>query len=152
MEFQAGLGVVQLEQFDEIIKKRQSNVKYLNDKLAKYSDFFILPKYNTDISYLAYPLILRDDIRYRDCDWLTKYFDLDEFRDKLSQRGVESRPLFGSIPTMQPAYSEYESQYNNKLPNADYLSKNSFYIGIHQYLTQEDLDNIVSAFGGVLGV
>jgi dTDP-4-amino-4,6-dideoxygalactose transaminase len=137
MEFQAGLGMVQLEQFDEIIKKRQSNVKYLNDKLAKYSEFFILPKYSEDYSYLAFPLIIRDE-----------KIHTNAFREYLANNGIESRPMFGSIPTMQPSYKDYAKQYQYKLPNAEYLSNNSFYIACHQYLSQEDLDKIVEVFNG----
>jgi CDP-6-deoxy-D-xylo-4-hexulose-3-dehydrase len=116
-----------------------------------FSDFFIFPKYNEDISYLAYPLILQKDIRYRDCDWISMDFDLNGFRNKLLKLGIESRPMFGSIPTIQPSYKDYAEQYKDKLPNADYLSKNAFYIGIHQYLTKDDLDRIVGAFYDTLG-
>jgi dTDP-4-amino-4,6-dideoxygalactose transaminase len=141
MDIQAGLGLVQLDSFNDIILKRQFNVKYLNDRLSKYLDIFILPKYSENISYLAYPLIIKSDI----------HFDLDKFRNKLiTNYGIESRPLFGSIPTMQPAYSKYKTYYKDKLPNADYLSRNGFYIGIHQYLSKNDLDKIVEAFGGAL--
>lgn len=138
MDFQAGLGTVQLEHFDEIIKRRQDNVKYLNEKLQEnknISDWFILPKYSSDISYLAYPLILTNDNML-----------VEVIRKALDFYGIESRPLFGSIPTRQLAYSEYKEEYIGKLPNAEYLSDNAFYIGIHQYLTQDDLDYIVHCF------
>jgi dTDP-4-amino-4,6-dideoxygalactose transaminase len=135
MDFQAGLGLVQLEKFDEIIKARQNNVKYLNDKLKKYEEYFILPTYDESVSYLAYPIIIRED-----------KLDMDFIRDNLLKLNVESRPLFGCIPTRQPAYKEYKEQYKGKLPNAEYLSDNGFYIACHQYLSQDDLDCIVNAF------
>ena len=69
---------------------------------------------------------------------------------ELEQRGVEARPLFGSIPTQQVAYRHLRENYKNKLPNADYLGLNGFYIGCHQYLSQDDLDYIIKTFGGVL--
>ena len=64
--------------------------------------------------------------------------------------GVETRPLFGSIPTQQPAYSHLRDKYKNKLPNADYLGEYGFYIGCHQYLEQDDLDYVIKVFQEVM--
>jgi dTDP-4-amino-4,6-dideoxygalactose transaminase len=104
--------------------------------LAKFNDTFILPKYSEDYSYLAYPIIVKP----------TSKIKREEFRAKLLEKGIESRPIFLSIPTQQPAFSDYKNMYKGKLPNADYIGNNAFYIGCHQYLTEEDLMNIVKAF------
>ena len=139
MEFQAGLGVVQLSKFDDIIKKRQDNVKYLNDKLINYQNSYILPQFSRDYSYLAYPIIIRDNKINR-----------KELRKKLDARGIESRPLFGSIPTKQPAYNQYKSTYDGLLPNADYLSERAFYVGCHQYLSKDNLDYMGMVLGDIV--
>jgi len=139
-EFMAALGLVQLKKADWIKKKRQENVKFLNEGLAKISDILQLPKYSEDISYLAYPvvikkpsIILRNKLMY-----------------KLEKNGVEIRPLFSCIPTQQPAYQCLKEKYKGTLPNAEYVGKNGFYIGCHQYLEQEDLNYIISVFERVL--
>ena len=118
MEFQAALGLVQLNSFDDIIKKRQQNVEYLNRNLSKYSKDFQFPVYSDDVSYLAYPIVINKDSK----------INREKFRESIASLGVESRPLFGSIPTQQPAYSEYYEYYKDKLTNADYLGNNAFYI------------------------
>lgn len=64
----------------------------------------------------------------------------------LEQRGVETRPLFGCIPTQQPEYDYLRQQYAGKLPVADFIGSNGFYLGCHQYLSQEDLDYICESF------
>jgi CDP-6-deoxy-D-xylo-4-hexulose-3-dehydrase len=140
MEFQAALGVTQLEKVDWIIKKRAENVKYLNEGLQKFSDVFELPFYSKDYSYLAYPVIIKDP----------KKISRKRIREELEKRGIETRPLFGSIPTQQPAYKEYKPKYEGKLPNADYLGLNAFYFGVHQYLKQEDLDYVIKAFSEIV--
>jgi dTDP-4-amino-4,6-dideoxygalactose transaminase len=142
MEFQAALGLVQLAKAEWIIRQRQSNVRYLNEHLSCYSDILRLPAYSDDVSYLAYPVVIeRPDLVSR-----------KDLRRELEARGVETRPLFGSIPTQQPAYAHLKPQYAGRLPNADYLGLNAFYVGCHQYLTQEDLDIMVEAFHASLGV
>jgi len=140
MEFQAALGLVQLKRVNEILKQRQDNVKYLNEGLQEFNHLIQLPPHSTDISYLAYPMVIKD-----------LKINRERLRLLLEKEGVETRPLFGSIPTQQPAYSHLKERYSGKIPNADYLGLNAFYIGCHQYLNQEQLDHVISSFKKVLG-
>ncbi len=140
MEFQAALGIVQLAKADWILQQRQNNVRYLNRHLAKYSEFLQLPIYSDDVSYLAYPIVIKDP----------QAVSRKILRQMLEENGVETRPLFGCIPTQQPAYAYLKDEYAYKLPNADYIGKNGFYVGCHQYLEQGDLDYIIYVFDKVL--
>lgn len=128
-EFHAILARQQLKKIDKIIKQRQENIKYLNEGLEKFSDKIQLPLHFKDVSYLAYPLIIK-----------RKTLNRNKLCLRLEKLGIETRPLFGCIPTQQPAYAYLKKEYEGKLPNAEYLSNNGFYIGCHQYLTQDDLD------------
>jgi CDP-6-deoxy-D-xylo-4-hexulose-3-dehydrase len=76
---------------------------------------------------MGYPLILKLHLNRRD------------FLIRLEEKGVEARPLFGCIPLQQPAYSEYKERYEGKLPVAEYLGRQGFYIGCHQYLGDDDV-------------
>ena len=140
MEFQAALGITQLKKANWITKKRNENVKYLNDGLEEFSEVLQLPKYSKDISYLAYPIVIKKP------DVISR----KKIRYELEKRGIETRPLFGCIPTQQPAYKYLKKEYEGKLPNADYIGKNAFYIGCHQYLEQEDLDFVIRVFKEIL--
>jgi CDP-6-deoxy-D-xylo-4-hexulose-3-dehydrase len=140
MEFQAALGLTQLKKADWIIEKRRENVKYLNKGLEKFSDILQLPKYDENISYLAYPIVIKKPEK----------ISRKKLRQELEQKGIETRPLFGCIPTQQPAYYHLREKYNGKLPNAEYVGLNGFYIGCHQYLKKEDLDFIIKEFENIL--
>ncbi|MCK4401087.1 DegT/DnrJ/EryC1/StrS family aminotransferase [bacterium] len=140
-EIQAALATVQLEDIESNLQKRRENVKFLNEQLNNYQDIISLPLYSENISYLAYPIVLKPKCK----------FSRRELRLKLENNGIETRPLFGCIPLHQPAYEKYKDFYKNKLPHADYLAQNGFYIGCHQYLTEEDLDYIVKVFKLILG-
>jgi dTDP-4-amino-4,6-dideoxygalactose transaminase len=59
---------------------------------------------------------------------------------ELERRGVEARPLFGCIPTQQPAYAGMEGIYRNRVPVADHYGADGFYVGCHQYLSAEQVD------------
>jgi len=138
MEFQAALAITQLQHADQITKKRFENVKYLNESLEQFSDSLKLPDLYSNVSYMAYPIVLRDS-----------KFSRKKIRNELETNGIETRPLFGCIPTQQPAYNHLRDKYLGQLPIAENLGKNAFYIGCHQYLNQEDLDYIISVFKNV---
>jgi len=140
MEFQAALGLVQLEKVEEIIEKRKYNVRYLNKGLRPYEEIIQLPLYSDDISYLAYPLVIKKP----------NIISRKLLRHKLEESGIETRPLFGCIPTQQPAYTYLKKKYQDKLPNAEYIGLNGFYIGCHQYLKKDDLGFIISVFKKIL--
>ena len=135
MEFQAALALTQIDRADWILKRRQENVKYLNEALDGLQDIFQLPKYGSNISYLAYPLVIKKP----------NLISRAEVRSFLQSKGIETRPLFGCIPTQQPAYEKLRFKYKGKLPVAEYLGRNGFYLGCHQYLSREDLKYIAGA-------
>jgi len=140
MEFQAALGITQVKKADWITERRRENVKYLNERLEEFSDILQLPKFVDTVSYLAYPIVIKDQNK----------LSRKKLRRELEKHGIETRPLFGCIPTQQPAYDHLKEKYKDKLLNADYLGKNAFYVGCHQYLDQEDLDYMISIFKDVL--
>ncbi len=113
----------------------------MNDRLSRFSDVLELPLYSQDVSYLAYCVIVKENAK----------INRKLLRRSLDENGIENRPLFGCIPTQQPAYSYLKKDYEGRLPNAEYLGSNGFYIGCHQYLTEEDLDYIVKVFEKILG-
>lgn len=140
-EFQAALAIPQIKKADSIMRVRQKNVLYLNERLQALSDILQLPIYSTDISYLAYPIVIRD-----------AKINREQFMTKLEHKGVETRPLFGCIPTQQPAFSYLKPQYERRLPRADFVGKNGFYVGCHQYLSPEHLDYIVETISSTVSI
>ena len=137
-EFNAALGLNQLEVADEIILDRSQNVLYLNEGLKKFEEILQLPKWNKDISYLAYPIIVKNP------EIITR----NDLRIKLEKKGIETRPLFACVPEQQPAYKYLKGKY--ELPNAVWLSENGLHIGIHQYLTKKDLDKVIKTFDEII--
>jgi len=136
-EFTSAIANQKIEGMDKINKQRRGNVKYLNDGLKQYPRQLQLPVYSEEVSYLGYPLIVKE-------------VNKKDLLRKLESKGIETRPLFGCIPTQQPSFSYLKEEYKDKLPNAEYIGKKGFYIGCHQYLNKNDLDYIIKSFGEVI--
>ena len=136
MEFPTAIASAQIARAEDIAAKRRDNVRTLNDLLKKHSDMLRLPKYSDDVSYLGYPLVITNP----------KKLNRSRLQTSLETNGVETRPLFGCIPIHQPSFAHLKKKYKGKLPNAEYLGANGFYIGCHQYLSEDDLHFVADAF------
>jgi dTDP-4-amino-4,6-dideoxygalactose transaminase len=99
MEFQAALARVQLGHIEENIVDRQRNRDTLSIRLMGLELKGIIEPWNNETATvpMAFPIILKRS-GYR-----------DRVVAELERRGVEARPLFGCIPTQQPAYAGTEA-------------------------------------------
>lgn len=140
-EMEAALGIEQVEHMDEIVEKRRENLFYLNETLSPYGEFLELleEQPHERISPLCYPVVLTEAAPF-------ERFELTKF---LEQRGIETRPMFGSIPTQQPSY-RWMGYAPGDFPAAEYVGSRGFYIGCHQNVSRDDLDYIVENFAKFL--
>jgi len=130
MEFQAALARVQLRHIDENIARRRENVQRLNGHLIGLQEAGVVEPFAVQDSavHIAYPVVL------------TGHGYRDRVVAELEHRGVEARPLFGCIPTQQPAYTYLSRCYDHALPVACHYGADGFYVGCHQYLTDQQID------------
>lgn len=135
MEWQAAVARVQLSKVDENLERRWENVCTLNDVLRPAGDKLICPVRIAGTAFMAYPLVLEEGLGG----------SREAFLADLEAHDVEARPLFGCIPTQQPAFSQYKEQYEGKLPWAEYYGARGFYVGCHQYLSKDDMKRIGAA-------
>ncbi|MCM8787213.1 MAG: DegT/DnrJ/EryC1/StrS family aminotransferase [Candidatus Omnitrophica bacterium] len=61
-EIDAALGLIELKEWRNIIKKRQKNANYLTKQLSKFSDFLTLPKIRpeTEHGFMLYPIVIKN--------------------------------------------------------------------------------------------
>jgi CDP-6-deoxy-D-xylo-4-hexulose-3-dehydrase len=132
-EMEAALGLAQLKGWKKMIAKRQSNAKYLTEKLSPLSHQLSLPKIRpeTDHVFMVYPIVITD-----------KNFARDDVILTLEKNGIETRKL---LPTLsQPVYKRLFGTIESSYPVAKRVSDNGFYVGCHQDLSHKDLDWLVT--------
>jgi dTDP-4-amino-4,6-dideoxygalactose transaminase len=136
-ELEAALGIEQVALMDDIVRARRERLEYFNDHLARYEAVLQLfrPLPHEEISPLCYPLVVREAAPFQRFE-LTRY---------LEERGIETRPAFGCIPTQQPAYA-WMGHRAGEFPGAERVGARGFYIGCHQNITADDLAYVVSVF------
>lgn len=151
-EFYAALARVQLRHIEENIAKRKENEDQLALGLTTLTRAGLIEQYwiHSNSVPMAFPIILKTS-GYR-----------NRVVAELERRGVEARPLFGCIPTQQPAWAGmwneprmkavYEDRDNGTgLPVAEHYGADGFYVGCHQYLTAEQVDRMAIVIRDVIG-
>lgn len=133
LELQAAMGRVQLRKAHKIKRLRKANFNYLYKHLSKFSDL-ILPVWNenADVCWFAFPI--------------TCSVQRGKLVTYLEERGIETRSLFSGNIIRHPAYKDSMYRISESLLEADFITSNSFWIGVHPRMTQADREYVVKAF------
>ena len=133
-EMEAALGVAQLEERVELMRRRATLAGRLTAGLAGIQDALQLPaaRPGAEHGYMMYPLTLVDDRVAR-----------GPLIEHLETRGVETRYLLPLInqPIYRATFGDLDAQY----PIAARLNERAFYVGCHPDMTDEDADHVVAA-------
>ena len=133
-EFEASIGLAQVEQKDEIIKKRRDNAHFYKEKLAGLEKFIALPFEPEDRthSFMMFPILVKGDER-------------NELAAFLEKNNIETRDM----PTVvgQPYYRDiFPNMRVDDFPITKNIMNKGFYIGTHQYITEHEREYIINKF------
>ncbi len=140
---QAALGLAQIEQLDDFIKrKREIGNLYIN--LLNDIQGIELPLRETEYAqnvYWAFTITISD-----------KRFKADELAKKLRDKGIGTRPSFWPL-NKQPAYNKHGLFTNNEdFPNSYYLSDYTLYLPCGLGLKNEQIHFICDTLREILKV
>ena len=132
-EFEAALGLAQLEEKAGIVAKRSAMAKRLTAGLSEFGDRLQLPTCpaGREHTFMLYGIVVKGK-------------DKTPLVNFLEDRGVETRDL---LPLLnQPVYRRLFGDLEPRYPVAKELNRSAFYIGCHQYMSAADADYVVDCF------
>jgi len=141
LDLQAAMGLHQLDKLPEMDAARRKNFKRMEKSFSKYEDFFMLPKATekSDPCWFGYALTVKEN----------DVFDKQELVAHFEDNKVQTRSYFTGNCLYHPAYREFAERYGNdygdlvtRFPNADIVTKQTFFLGTYIGLTEEKLDYI----------
>jgi CDP-6-deoxy-D-xylo-4-hexulose-3-dehydrase len=134
-DWQAAIGVSQLDKLPGFIAARQKNFDYLYKALKPLEEFFILPEATPDSepSWFGFPIAVREGAP----------FNRDQLVRELDAKKIGTRLLFGGNLVRQPAYKDVNCRVIGDLKNSDFIMRNVFWIGLYPGLTGPMLDYTV---------
>lgn len=130
-EFEAALGLAQLERKPSLLRKRRAIACHLTERLRDLEDVIQLPTIPADREhvFMLYPIIMRKG-------------DKTPLVHFLEQRGVETRDL---LPLLnQPVYRRLFGDLEPLYPVARWLNRGGLYVGCHPYMSTRDADYIAT--------
>ncbi len=147
-DWQAAIGLSQLQKLPAFLERRRANAAYLLNALKDLQEYLILPSVAEDVepSWFGFLISVKP----------TAPFTKQELVEYLENNGIGTRQLFAGNLLRQPAFvddeitlrigggalqlsKELSEEDYKKLPNTDFIMNNTFWIGTFQGLDENDL-------------
>lgn len=134
-DFQAAVGVAQLERLPDFIKIRRQNFRYLQEGLADLEEWLILPEATprSDPSWFGFPIMLRSGA----------LISRVELLESLNRHQIGSRLLFGGNLIRQPYMRGRIYRVHGELRTTDSIMHHAFWVGVYPGLDHTKLDFVI---------
>jgi dTDP-4-amino-4,6-dideoxygalactose transaminase len=134
-DLEAAVGREGLRLFDETFRIRRGHLTRLWEQLRPLEDRLMLYRDGPGevISPHAFPLVLRDERQ-----------SMEELSRDLEEHGIQCKTLFGSLPTQHRAF-HFLGYREGEFPVAERIGRTGLHFGVHQYLTDDDIDYVVES-------
>lgn len=142
-EFQAAIGVEQLQKLDVFCDARRKNFQLWMDGFKQYEDYFVLPEAtrNSNPAWFAFPLTVRSE---------TARFTRNDLTAYLNKHLIETRNLFGGNLLYQPAYQNIIYRQVGDLSNTNRIMNDTFFLGTYPGLGKKQIDYTLGIVGRFL--
>jgi CDP-6-deoxy-D-xylo-4-hexulose-3-dehydrase len=127
-DFQAAVGVAQLDRIERFGRIRRANHQYLKDGLKDLPIEIVEATPNGDPSWFGFPFLT--DRRNE----LARYLD---------KHGIGNRPIMAGNVLRQPAYRDTEIHVIGDLKGANRIHESGLWIGVMPAITQDMLDYVI---------
>ncbi len=131
-DLEAAIGLEGLELFDRTFSVRRRHLSRLWELLSPLEDRLLLYRDGPGevVSPHAFPLVLRDAQQ-----------SVEGLYQHLERQGIQCKTLFGSLPTQHGAFS-FLGHPSGEFPIAERIGRTGLHFGVHQYLTDEDIEYV----------
>ena len=140
-DLQAAIGCAQLQKLPEFVRRRRENWAYLRKALAPLEDAVILPEAapQSDPSWFGFLISLRPESGLR----------REAVIRALEEKNIQTRLLFSGNILRHPCFDALRgtSAYRvvGELTRSDFITENTFWIGVYPGITQEMLAYMAQA-------
>lgn len=129
LEMMGAIGIQQLKKVNNFIDYRRSNAVYFQKKIGSLP-YFYLQKEIGESSWFGFSLILKPNVA----------FSRKELLDFLSSKEIETRPIVAGNFTKNEVLRFFDYELAGTMKNAEYLDKNGFFVGNHQFDITDKID------------
>lgn len=140
-EFQAALGLLQLNSIEKVISRRKEITKYYRDSLSSISGIRFLEDIDeVDHCYSYFPILV--DSKHYGCN-------RDELYSRLKTRGILTRRYFYPLISQFPSYRSLESAQKGQMPIAENVAELVLCLPLYPNLKDNEIEFIIDCIAGV---
>lgn len=132
-ELNAVIGIEQLKKFNQFLAARQKNAKEFVDKFANSENYQIQKEYGHS-SWFGFSIILKNKL----------VGNRNELINLLAMNGIDTRPIVAGNFTLNPVMKFLKHEKLPKLPSANLVHDQGFFIGNHHYDVSHEISQIYS--------
>jgi CDP-6-deoxy-D-xylo-4-hexulose-3-dehydrase len=140
-DFQAAIGLAQLEKLDKFNEIRRHNWKRLRDGCQDLEDYFILPEPSpgSNPAWFGFALTIIPSTMKR-----------QYVISQLEAAGIGTRLLFAGNILRQPAYQNIKHRVIGNLDNTNLIHDNAFWIGCGPHIDDQRIDYMLTILHEVI--
>ena len=131
LEISGAIGQIQLRKFPKFLEARRNNAKkFIN--LFSDSNSYVVQKEIGNSSWFGFSLVLKGKLKGK----------REQLLKVLDSRNIVTRPIVAGNFTINPVMEHLEFSPLPKLPNANLIHHDGFFIGNHHFDVSSDIDQI----------
>ncbi|HSA06011.1 MAG TPA: DegT/DnrJ/EryC1/StrS family aminotransferase [Candidatus Gastranaerophilales bacterium] len=129
VEMMGAIGTEQLKKLPGFVKTRRENAAYFCE-IFKDSPYFIIQEETGLSSWFGFSLVIKEGTG----------LDRKKIVNSLIEKGIDSRPIVAGNFTKNEVLKWFNYELSGEMKNAEYIDKNGFFVGNHQFDIKENID------------
>ena len=139
-EFQAALGILQLKEFEDVVKKRQKVAKLYRKELSGRKGIYFFNDFdNVTHNYSYFPILINNDEYCK---------SRDDVYELLKMENIFARRYFYPLISQFPTYINLPSASPANLPVAEKITKEILCLPIYPDLKKSDQEKVIQILKG----
>lgn len=135
VEMMGAIGVEQLKKLPEFLRYRKQNAEYFKDVFGN-DERFIIQKEIEESSWFGFSMVIKDKNTKR-----------EDIIEKLTRANIDTRPIVAGNFARKEVVKWFDYEIFGDLKNADYIDKNGFFVGNHQFDIRDKIDYLKEVLG-----
>ena len=137
-DLQAALGVSQIKKLPKFVETRRDNWKFYREHLNEFNEHLIMPEPTaySKPSWFGFAISIKEKSPFTRTDLISF----------LDQNKIDSRMLFAGNIVRHPAYADIRHRVSGTLHKSDFVTKNTFWIGVAPVVTRPMQNYVVEKF------
>lgn len=138
VEMMGAIGIEQLKKLPEFLRYRRENALHFQN-LFSSDERFILQKEIESSSWFGFSFLINEDSGIKRADII----------EALTKANIDTRPIVAGNFARKEVVNWFDYEIHGNLANSDYVDRNGFFVGNHQFDIKDKLDYLAEVLNTI---